>query len=165
MLHLSRQIEDAALSHAGITEMHVSFQSMQRFAPQIERYQQIASSVMGMWVYGNHDTSLPLLPRTAYVDTHATPMRDFWWMIASGPGLSLCLIAEEIPCMVNPLRSCASHQYRGFYTSLESTGREALDLLHEAFPQQVPQSVVRSLFIDYPRLQTVDTLVIAIERG
>lgn len=142
MLHLSHLIEDEVLNRIGITEMHVSFQSLWRMTPQLERYGRIGHEVMGQWVYGALDADLPTPPRTAYVNTRGTEFARHWWVIASGPGVNMCLIGEEVAC-----QRFEARQYRGFYTTCESTTRDVLDIIRAAFPNEVPASIVRPISV------------------
>jgi hypothetical protein len=147
MLHLSHLIEDEVLNKVGITEVHASFQSLWRMTPQLIRYGKIGQSVMGQWVYGALDADLPTPPRTAFVNTRGTEFARHWWVIATGPGISMCLIGEEVPC-----QRFEARQYRGFYTNCEATTHEVLDIIRAAFPEQVPPRIVRPMSVSFDAL-------------
>ena len=98
MIKISHIIEDAVIANQGVADMHVSFQHLSRLRPQKARYNEIAQSVRGLWLYGVPDRveteSIPL-PRTSIVETTDTILVDYWFVVAYGPGLGMSLLAEE----------------------------------------------------------------------
>ncbi|MEW6286843.1 MAG: DICT sensory domain-containing protein [Chloroflexota bacterium] len=136
MIEISHMIEDLIVSSPGVSETHVSFQYFSRLAPQMERYRLVAQSSRGLWLYGVPDVQLPELPNTVYVDTTATPLEHYWYVLAYGPGLSATLLAEEL----TPEERLAGEprMYEGFYTFEADTAFQVLEVLHQLFPGKVP---------------------------
>lgn len=137
MTEISHVIEDAALASRGTADLHVSFQQLSRLLPQESRYRGIAAAVRGLWIYGAFDVPDPARfrwnSRVRLIDTGRTPLEAYWLVVAYGPGLSMSLVAREIPSMVGPGRF-----YEGFYTFEAPVAFEILTLLHLIFPDQVP---------------------------
>ena len=138
--HLSDLIEEVIVSGDGITEVHASFVSFEGFTERAYRYAEIAVTVMGLWVYAPCAVEQNVMPRSAFINTSGTPLSNFWWIIARGPSRSMCLFAEQIPCDCPERR-----QYRGFYTTADQTAVDALNLLHAALPDQVPEPAMWSV--------------------
>lgn len=139
MVEISHLIEDFVLSNPGAADMHVSFQAFSRFADQGERYVRLSEAVQGLWLYGVPDVPPPQLPKTTIVDTGGTPLEQYWFVIAYGPGVHMTLLAEEISAadrLPNEPR-----MYEGFYTFDPNFAHKVLDVLHMLFPEQIPQPV------------------------
>ncbi len=134
MIYVSRIIENAVINNPVVAEMHVSFQYFSRFAAQLRVYRRVAEAARGLWLYGKPDAEVPPLPRLTLVNTDGTPLLNYWWVVAYGPGLSMSLLAEEIP---GPGGDLKSRQYRGFYTFAQDAAYRILQILHRAYPQQV----------------------------
>ncbi|MFT3892549.1 MAG: hypothetical protein QM730_13010 [Anaerolineales bacterium] len=143
MIEISHMIEEIITSTPGASESHVSFQYFSRLAPQMDRYKLVARSSKGLWLYGVSDVSLPNLPNTIYVDTSGTPLENYWYVIAYGPGISATLLAEEI----TPAERLPGEprMYEGFYTFEQDTAYQVLSVLHQLYPQQVPSPAIPEL--------------------
>lgn len=143
MIEISHLIEDFVLANPGVAEMHVSFQTFSRFADQQERYERVAEASSGLWLYGVPDAPPPQLPQTTIVDTSSTPLEQYWFVIAYGPGVHMTLLAEE----VNPANRLPGEprMYEGFYTFDPNFAYKVLNLLHKIFPEQVNEPTLPEL--------------------
>lgn len=137
MTQISRIIEEEAMRHPRPVRFHVSFQTLSRFVPQRERYRALAPRVERLWLYGAFDLPDPeearVHPNAVLIDTKGTLLEAYWFVIAYGPGLSMCLLAREVPALDGHGRF-----YEGFYTFEPTVAYEILSMLHLAFPGQVP---------------------------
>lgn len=135
MVEISHMIEDAIIASPGTSETHVSFQYFSRVADQEERYHRVAQASVGLWLYGVPDTALPDFVRTTAVDTSGTPLENYWFVIAYGPGIHMTLLAEEI----NPAERLPGEprMYEGFYTFDPNFAYKVISVMHKLFPQQV----------------------------
>lgn len=135
MVVISHMIEGLITSNPSASNSHVSFQYFSRLAPQMDRYEQVARASKGLWLYGVPDAPLPELPKTTYVDTSGTPLENYWYVIAYGPGISATLLAEEI----TPAERLPGEprMYEGFYTFEADTAFQVLAVLHQLFPGKV----------------------------
>ncbi|WP_448591955.1 DICT sensory domain-containing protein [Thermoflexus hugenholtzii] len=137
MTQISHIIEEQAMQHPRPVCFHVSFQTLSRFLPQRERYRALAPRVKRLWLYGAFDVADPeearVGPNVILIDTEGTLLLSYWFVIAYGPGLSMCLLAREIPALDGRGRF-----YEGFYTFEPAVAYEILTMLHLAFPSQVP---------------------------
>ncbi len=136
MTEISHMIEDLITQNSGVADLHVSFQYFSRFADQQERYFRVAENSTGLWVYGVPDAPLPEMPRTIAVDTAGTPLENYWFVIAYGPGVSAALLAEEIT--PKDRLPGEPRMYEGFYTFEAGTSFQILTLLNQMFPREVP---------------------------
>ena len=136
MTEISHMIEDLITQNSGVADLHVSFQYFSRFADQKERYLRVAENSTGLWVYGVPDAQLPEMPRTIAVDTAGTPLENYWFVIAYGPGVSAALLAEEIT--PKDRLPGEPRMYEGFYTFEAGTSFQILTLLNQMFPHHVP---------------------------
>ncbi len=143
MVEISHLIEDFVLANPGVAQMHVSFQAFSRFADQQERYGRVAEASSGLWLYGVPDIPPPRLPQTTIVDTSGTPLEQYWFVIAYGPGVHMTLLAEE----VNPAERLPGEprMYEGFYTFDPNFAYKVLNLLHKIFPEQVNEPTLPEL--------------------
>jgi hypothetical protein len=143
MTEISHMIEGLITASPGVSESHVSFQYFSRLAPQMDRYRLVAESSRGLWLYGVPDAQLPELPNTAFVDTSGTPLEQYWFVIAYGPGISATLLAEEI----TPEERLPGEprMYEGFYTFEADTTYQVLAVLHQLFPEKVPPPTMPEL--------------------
>lgn len=143
MTEISHMIEGLITASPSVSDSHVSFQYFSRLAPQMDRYKLVAQSSRGLWLYGVPDAQLPELPNTTYVDTAGTPLEQYWYVIAYGPGLSATLLAEEI----TPEERLPGEprMYEGFYTFEADTTYQVLAALHQLFPEQVPPPTIPEL--------------------
>ena len=95
MVTISHIIEEMINKNKGVADLHVSFQYFSRFADQEERYREVADHATGLWLYGVDDAPLPALPRLTAVNTKDTPLENYWFVIAYGPGVSATLLADH----------------------------------------------------------------------
>lgn len=137
MIAVSRIIEDAAASSRGTADLHVSFQYISRFLPQLERYRMLSVGVARGWIYGALDvpdlTAIMLPPSMRWIDIRNTPLTEYWFVVAYGPGLSMALLAREIPSLDR-----SDRYYEGFYAFDRDVAYELLLILHLCFPRDVP---------------------------
>jgi len=143
MATISHMIEDLITSSPDTSDSHVSFQYFSRIAPQIERYTLVARTSKWLWLYGIPDAPTPKLQKTTYVDTSGTPLENYWYVIAYGPGISACLLAEEI----TPEERLPGEprMYEGFYTFEADTTFQVLAVLHQIFPDNIAAPVIPEL--------------------
>lgn len=143
MTEISHMIEDAVIASPGVSRTHVSFQYFSRVADQAERYTRVAQASTGLWLYGVPDATLPEFTRTVSVDTSGTPLENYWFVIAYGPGIHMTLLAEEI----NPVDRLPGEprMYEGFYTFDQNFAFKVLTVLHKLFPEQVDEPTLPEL--------------------
>jgi hypothetical protein len=135
MVTISHVIEDMINKNTGVADLHVSFQYFSRFADQQKRYEELARNATGLWLYGVEDVPPPQLPRLTVVSTAGTPLENYWFVIAYGPGVHATLLAEEIT-PENRLPH-EPRMYEGFFTFEADTAFQILTLLNQMFPKQV----------------------------
>ena len=63
-----------------------------------------------LWLYGVPDAPLPKFPRTIGIDTGGTPLENYWFVVAYGPGIYRTLLAKEIA------PEDGQRLYEGFFT-------------------------------------------------
>jgi len=143
MIEISHMIEGLVTSTPNTAWTHVSFQYFTRLPPQMDRYKLVAQSSIGLWLYGVPDATLPVLPNTTYVNTSDTPLVNYWYVVAYGPGISATLLAEEI----TPAERLPGEprMYEGFYTFETDTTYQVLNVLHQLFPEKVPSPTAPEL--------------------
>jgi DICT domain-containing protein len=143
MVEISHMIEDAIIASPGISDTHVSFQYFSRVADQQERYTQVARASTGLSLYGVPDAPLPDFARTTTIDTSGTPLENYWFVIAYGPGIHMTLLAEEI----NPSERLKDEQrmYEGFYTFDPNFAYKVITVMHKLFPEQIPAPTLPEL--------------------
>jgi len=136
MTEISHMIEELITSTPNVADSHVSFQYFSRLLPQMDRYRLVAQSSKSLWLYGVSDATLPILPNTIYVNTAGTPLENYWYVIAYGPGISATLLAEEL----TPAERLPGEprMYEGFYTFEPDTTYQVLAVLNQIFPERVP---------------------------
>lgn len=137
MIEISHIIEDAVLDSPGVADLHVSFQYMSRLLPQQARYTQLATLARGLWLYGVPDVEPGALdsvrkPGVHIVDTEASLLVGYWFVIAYGPGVSLTLLAEEVPAQTT------GRTYEGFYTFEPQVAHQVLGMLNRMYSDIVP---------------------------
>ncbi len=135
MIKISRLIESAVMNTPGAADAHVSFQYFSRIAAQQKQYKRVAESARHLWLYGVPDAPLPQFPRTIGIDTSGTPLEDYWFVVAYGPGIYSCLLAKEI----DP--QAGQRIYEGFFTFETQTAYQIIFILSQMFPAQVPTPV------------------------
>ncbi len=135
MTEISHMIEDLVTSTPDTCETHVSFQYFSRLPAQLDRYKLVAQASKGLWLYGVPDAELPALHNTTYVETTGTPLENYWFVIAYGPGISATLLAEEI----TPAERLPGEprMYEGIYTFETDTAYKVLNVLAQMFPSHV----------------------------
>lgn len=143
MVEISHMIEDAIIASPGVSETHVSFQYFSRVADQQERYTQVALASTGLYLYGVPDAPLPDFVRTTAVNTAGTPLENYWFVIAYGPGIHMTLLAEE----VNPGERLKGEQrmYEGFYTFDPNFAYKVITVMHKLFPEQIAEPTLPEL--------------------
>jgi hypothetical protein len=137
MTKISYIIEDAIVTTPRNSALHTSFQKMSRVLPQMSRYRNIAQAATGLWLYGVSDmplTPFNELPRTTLIDTNNSILVDYWFVVAYGPGIGMSLLAEEVPSL-----SGDDRYYEGFYTFEQDVAYQIIHILHQIYPQQIPQ--------------------------
>jgi hypothetical protein len=139
MTKISYIIEDSVLTSPRTADLHASFQYLSRVKPQLPRYENIARTARGLWLYYEPDTddaSVHNLVKTPYVtgvDTSGTPLVNYWFVVAYGGGVHMTLLAQEVASLSNSER-----YYEGFYTFEAATAYQILHILHQIFPKTVP---------------------------
>ncbi len=143
MIEISHMIEDAIIASPGVSETHVSFQYFSRIAAQQERYTQVALTSTGLWLYGVPDAPLPEFARATAVDTSGTPLENYWFVIAYGPGIHMTLLAEEI----NTAERLPDEprMYEGFYTFDPNFAYKVITVMHKLFPEQIAEPTMPEL--------------------
>jgi DICT domain-containing protein len=143
MTEISHMIEDAIIASPGVSETHVSFQYFSRVADQQERYTQVAQASTVLHLYGVPDAPLPDFARTTAVDTTGTPLENYWFVIAYGPGIHMTLLAEEI----NPGERLKGEprMYEGFYTFDPNFAYKVITVMHKLFPEQIAEPTLPEL--------------------
>ncbi len=135
MIKISRLIEDTVIKTPGIADTHVSFQYFSRIAAQIKQYQRVADASNHLWLYGIPDAPLPKLRRTIGISTGGTPLEEYWFVVAYGPGIYASLLAKEI----HP--EPGQRVYEGFFTFEPQTAYQIISILNQMFPAQIPSPV------------------------
>jgi DICT domain-containing protein len=143
MIEISHMIEDAIIANPGVSETHVSFQYFSRIAAQQERYTQVALTSTGLWLYGVPDAPLPDFARATTVDTSGTPLENYWFVIAYGPGIHMTLLAEEIDAAGR--LPDEPRMYEGFYTFDPNFAYKVITVMHKLFPEQIAEPTMPEL--------------------
>lgn len=143
MTEISHMIEDAIVASPGVSETHVSFQYFSRIADQQERYTQVAQASSGLYLYGVPDAPLPNFTRTTTIDTSGTPLENYWFVIAYGPGIHMTLLAEEINH--GERLKGEPRMYEGFYTFDPNFAYKVITVMHKLFPEQVAEPTLPEL--------------------
>lgn len=143
MVEISHMIEDAIIASPGISETHVSFQYFSRVADQKERYLRVAEASTELFIYGVPDALLPDFVRTTTINTTGTPLENYWFVIAYGPGIHMTLLAEEI----NPGERLKGEprMYEGFYTFDPNFAYKVITVMHKLFPAQIAEPTLPEL--------------------
>ncbi len=140
MIAVSHIIENAVTDNPNAADLHVSFQYLSRLVPQSALYADLAFAAKGLWLYctpdaGEAETARILAsPKTTFIDTSNSPMLDYWFVVAYGEGISKMLLAHETPSLEGTDR-----YYEGFYTFSPHATHDLLQILHQAYPAQVPE--------------------------
>ncbi|MCA9957447.1 MAG: hypothetical protein R3E31_24750 [Chloroflexota bacterium] len=139
MVKISRIIERQAQQTPLGADFHASFQYLSRLIPQQRPYREIARMTRGLWLYYAADADpmdlrdLLAMPKVRVIDTSDTPLVNYWFVIAYGEGVSMTLLAQEIPALLGDER-----YYEGFYTFQPDTAFQILSILHQIYPADVP---------------------------
>lgn len=137
MIEISQIIEDAVAQSRRTADLHVSFQYLSRFLPQLKRYRALAEGIAQGWIYGAPDipdpSALPWPPRMRWINIGEGPLVNYWFVIAYGPGLSMSLVAREIPGVFHKAR-----YYEGFYTFEQGVAYQLILIFHMLFPNEIP---------------------------
>jgi hypothetical protein len=144
MIEISHLIEDTIIKTPGVAETHVSFQLFSRIAAQHDRYVQVAEASRAMWLYGIPDHALPKFSCTRGIDTTGTPLENYWFVVAYGPGVSMTLLAEEV-VHANPELTGEPRLYEGFYTFNADMAYKLLTVLHQMFPAEMDEPTLPEL--------------------
>ncbi|NDJ53356.1 MAG: hypothetical protein GYB68_09770, partial [Chloroflexi bacterium] len=134
MTRISHVIENTVRRSPRVADLHVSFQYVSRVADQYGRYVEVAENARALILYAVKDAPLPDLANLTFVDTEGTTLVDYWYLVAYGPGISMTLLAQEIPG-----RSKRSRMYEGFYTFEPAIAFDVAQIMHDIFPTQVPK--------------------------
>jgi DICT domain-containing protein len=140
MTKVSRIIEDAAMASPRTSELHASFQYLSRLTDQQARYQRVAENTNGLWLYYAADTDpapfteLLSSPYVTTIDTGDSPMVNYWFVIAYGPGVNMTLLAQEVDSLAGEDR-----YYEGFYTFEPDPAYQVLSILHQIYPDAAPR--------------------------
>lgn len=146
MIKISRIIENTVLANPRVADVHVSFQYFSRLIPQRGRYLDIASAAKHLWLYGAYDipannlTRFSQHPGTVLIDTENSPLLQYWYLVAYGPGVHKTLLAQEIPALDGDER-----YYEGFYTFQPDVAYQMSAILHQLYPEQIPVPVAPEL--------------------
>ena len=135
MTEISHMIEDTIVASPGVSETHVSFQYFSRIAQQRERYAQVALASTSLYLYGVPDAPLPDFARSTPIHTTGTPLENYWFVIAYGPGLHMTLLAEEIT--PGERLPGEPRMYEGFYTFDPTFAYKVITVMHKLFPGQI----------------------------
>jgi len=135
MVKISHLIEDSVIKTPGVADTHVSFQYFSRIAAQADQYQRVAEASNNLWLYGVPDAPLPKFPRAIGIDTSGTPLEEYWFVVAYGPGIYATLLAKEIT------PEDGQRLYEGFFTFETRTAYQIIAVLHQMFPAQIPEPV------------------------
>lgn len=142
MTKISHIIEKSAESPPGQINLHTSFQYASRVVQQQAIYARLARNVRGLWLYYDPDVDESVIeeilsaPRTTAVHITNTPLVNYWFVIAYGPGVYSLLMAQEIPAV-----SGTDRYYEGFYAFDPAMTYQTLSILHQIFPEQVPHPI------------------------
>jgi hypothetical protein len=149
MVKVSNIIEDAVMGNSDVADFHVSFQYLSRMVKQLDRYEKITQHARGMWLYFAADVPLAEgaavlnSPRVTVLDTADTPLLQYWFVVAYGPGVHMSLLAKEIPSMADTGR-----YYEGYYTFEKEAAYQLLTVLHQVYPREVPRPIKPELMRD-----------------
>jgi hypothetical protein len=135
MIKISRLIEDTVIKTPGVADMHVSFQYFSRIAAQEKQYMRVAEATNNLWLYGIPDAPLPKFPRSQGISTGGTPLEEYWFVVAYGPGIYATLLAKEI------MPEDGQRLYEGFFTFETQTAYQIITVLHQMFPSQISEPV------------------------
>jgi len=135
MIKISRLIEDTVIKTPGVADTHVSFQYFSRIAAQEKQYKRVAEASNNLWLYGVPDAPLPKFSRTVGISTGGTPLEEYWFVVAYGPGIYTTLLAKEI----DP--ESGQRIYEGFFTFEPQTAYQIISVLNQMFPSQVPSPI------------------------
>ncbi|HNB54371.1 MAG TPA: hypothetical protein PK530_20665 [Anaerolineales bacterium] len=140
MIAISHIIETAVIDTPKVAALHVSFQYLSRLVPQHAIYKELGLTAKGLWLYCAPDADSTEIhavlasPRTTLIDTSNSPMLDYWFVAAYGEGISKLLLAHEVHALAGEDRF-----YEGFYTFSPFATYEFLQILHQAYPDLVPE--------------------------
>lgn len=146
MTKISYIIEDTVMGNPRVADTHVSFQYFSRLIPQTSRYRNIASAAKHLWLYGAYDVPTTSLgefiqhPTTTLIDTEQSPLLNYWYLVAYGPGVFKTLLAQEIPALSGDER-----YYEGFYTFQPNVAYQMTAILHQLYPEQIPTPMAPEL--------------------
>lgn len=146
MVKISRIIEEAVIGNPRVADLHVSFQYFSRLLPQMARYRNVASAAKGLWLYGAWNIPPDAIAEvtqhntTQLIDTARSPLLNYWYLVAYGPGVYKTLLAQEIPAL-----SGGERYYEGFYTFQPDVAYQMVAILNQLYPEQVPVPVAPEL--------------------
>jgi hypothetical protein len=149
MVKVSNIIENAVLANSDVADFHVSFQYLSRMLKQINRYEEITKHARGMWLYFAADTALAAgesvlsSPCVTVLDTADTPLLQYWFVVAYGPGVHMSLLAKEIASFDG-----SDRYYEGYYTFEKQAAYQLLTVLHQVYPREVPRPIKPELMRD-----------------
>lgn len=131
MIGLSRIVENTVIENRRAADTFVSFQYLSRLPAQERKYQAVAQSARGLWLYGARDLAQhPIfeMPNVRIIDTAESKLLRYWFVVAYGGGVSMGLLAQETEPRL----------YQGFYTFEPEVNFQIVQILHQLHPEQVP---------------------------
>ena len=135
MIRMSFRLENFVMSIPNHCDMHASFQQWSRFTRQKLRYEDVVKAAKNLWIYGARDIEMPDFPNAKFIDTTATQLTNYWFLILYGDGVSGTLLAVD-NSPLGELNSARS--YSGFYTFDPMIAMQLTSILHQYYPADVP---------------------------
>jgi DICT domain-containing protein len=100
---MSRAMEDVILLDGAHGRIFSSFQRMSRFLPQAERYQKLAEKAEHVYIFGEKDVEVPIIPNTTYVFLSKTDaLVKEWFVVAYAPEYQSVLATRELSDIDDP---------------------------------------------------------------
>jgi DICT domain-containing protein len=111
---ISHEIENASLVDNAQTVIFAGFQRYSRFVPQIERYQKLAQKAKHIYVFGEPDTTLPVIPNLEYVPLEPDFQLTREWFLVSYSEAYFSALATEEQTHIDD--ADAVRQFKGIWT-------------------------------------------------
>ncbi len=140
---VSHVIEDQALAIGGKFRFYSAFQKFSRVKPQTVRYQQLASLGNPIYIFGQPDAKLLVLPNLHAVELQPCAGPDLthnWFVILHNPNfVSMALVCREIPPATNRPRGAPDkllyRNFEGFWTYDQTVISEVVAVLDDFIRQ------------------------------